>query len=103
VENEEGKIRRVLGEELSEEHVETRTQGLVSIKLEEEPSSLGNKEVWLSHVEFGELGGAGVSAPKLTASWRRVLLEVLGLVIIKEGVWVGCGERTRGAFSFHEA
>ena len=44
---ENGKIRRVLEEELGEEHVETREQGLVSIKLEEEASSLGKKRVWL--------------------------------------------------------
>ena len=54
-------------------------------------------------MDFGELRDVGVLEPKLGASLKRMLLEVLGLVIIKEEVWVGSGERTRGAFTFNVA
>jgi hypothetical protein len=100
VEREGGKILRVQREELGEEHVESWGKGAVSFKLEGKTSSLGKMENWLAHVEKDELREIGMSAPKNSACWRRFLLGLLGLGIIKDGVWVSRGERTRGAFSF---
>jgi hypothetical protein len=84
-------------------HVGTSGQGQVTIKLEDETSSLGKKEIWFAHVEDDGLRKSRVSEPNFLSSWKGWLLETLGLVIVREGVWDSCGERTRGAFSFKEA